>query len=887
MDIEHQVHETKIDAFAHGSRWVRADFHLHTKADKEFVYEGQITSFTNDYVTALADAGIGLGVIANHNKFDMAEFKALRKQARKRGIGLLPGVELSVNDGSNGVHTLVVFSDDWLQGGKDYINQFLNVAFAGKAPEQYEQENGRSNDDLVSTLKKLEGYNRDFFIVFAHVESSSGLWNEIAGGRMQELAKEPLIRRYCRGFQKVRTHDKPDKVCRTKVQRWWGEAYPAEVEGCDAKKLDEIGRGEKVFLKIGDFSFDAVKYALTDFAFRASAKKAPAVNHSHVNAVRFEGGYLGGKRVTFSPHLNCLIGIQGSGKSSVLECLRYALDIPFGEDAQDKEYKNNLVPYVLKSGGKVVVEATDRHGTRYEISRILNHNPDVYVDGELQMVSIRDTIIRKPLYFGQKDLAAQGRNFGHDLVEKLVGEDLRRQRDVISACNTELEEAIDSLTSVQSDSDQLTTLEAELQDVNFQLEQFDKHGVKDKLDKQVEFGKDVSFCDEVDEAANDWRSALQGTIEDVEEGFAELDHHTSKYNKPLFEEYNKELGKLKGSVGEAKKVIEAIDGSVARLAVLRGELDETKVGFKEEFAEVERDLVKALEDQGVTSIQPDAYIALTERQTELKMEIAALTKRTSKQSQKHQDVLKALARLNDAWHEEFKVISSALDKINAVQGPLQIKAIFKGDKTAFLGRLNDTFRGSNIRKEAYQALADSYADFAEIYKDMDRAKTIAKGKADTFAELFADSLIELLGCQIPNSYDVTYHGKALRSHSLGQRASAMMLFLLSQDDNDLLLIDQPEDDLDSQTVYEEVVKLLRTIKSDQQFIFATHNANFPVLGDAEIVSACSAEGDIFAVETGSIDAKDCQERIISIMEGGPEAFERRKTIYQIWRGKAA
>jgi hypothetical protein len=52
----------------------------------------------------------------------------------------------------------------------------------------------------------------------------------------------------------------------------------------------------------------------------------------------------------------------------------------------------------------VVVEATDRHGTRYEISRIWNHEPDVYIDGKLRPgVSIRETIITKPLYFGQKD----------------------------------------------------------------------------------------------------------------------------------------------------------------------------------------------------------------------------------------------------------------------------------------------------------------------------------------------------------------------------------------------------------------------------------------------------------------------------------------------------
>ncbi len=115
----------------------------------------------------------------------------------------------------------------------------------------------------------------------------------------------------------------------------------------------------------------------------------------------------------------------------------------------------------------------------------------------------------------------------------------------------------------------------------------------------------------------------------------------------------------------------------------------------------------------------------------------------------------------------------------------------------------------------------------------------------------------------------------------------MMLFLLSQDGNDLLLIDQPEDDLDSQTVYEEVVKLLRNLKPKQQFIFATHNANFPVLGDAETITTCSASDDEIVISVGNIDDRACQASVISIMEGGPEAFERRKAIYQIWKADTA
>ena len=94
------------ELFEYGAQWVRADFHLHTRADKEFCYEGEEDRFIASYVDALEAAGTRLSVITNHNKFDVNEFKALRKRARKAGIGVLPGLELSVKDGANGVHTL-------------------------------------------------------------------------------------------------------------------------------------------------------------------------------------------------------------------------------------------------------------------------------------------------------------------------------------------------------------------------------------------------------------------------------------------------------------------------------------------------------------------------------------------------------------------------------------------------------------------------------------------------------------------------------------------------------------------------------------------------------------------------------------------------------------
>ncbi|NCC85318.1 MAG: hypothetical protein EOM03_14495 [Clostridia bacterium] len=869
--------------FEHGNAWFRADFHLHTKADKEFKYDGKDEDFTTRYVEKLKETGIRLGVITNHNKFDKNEFQVLRKKAQKQGIGLLPGVELSVKDGANGVHTLIVFSDEWIEQGHDYINSFLGSAFHGKVPAQYEQENGRSNDDLLTTLRNLEKFNRDFFVVFAHVEAPSGLWNELRGGRMQELSQEPLIQKYCLGFQKVRTHDKPDAVCRTKVQQWWGGQYPAEVEGSDPKNLDQIGRGPSAFLKLGDFGFEAVKYALTDFRYRTT-KDVEVVHHSHVRAIRFEGGMLDGKRISFSPHLNCLIGIRGSGKSSVLESLRYALDIELGENAEDQEYKKSLLPHVLKSGGKVVVEAVDKHGTEYEIRRIWKEAPDVYVNGVLRPgVSIKGTIITKPLYFGQKDLSKAGKGFGQDLVEKLVGEQLKAIRQKIADEEERVRAAVKSVVDVAEDAEQKQSYEEELKDVKFQLEQFEKHGVQDKLSKQVEFDNDITYCASIDELVEQIHGDLDKVLSQADEDVKGLQKHESKINEEFFKKYDKKIQELKKAIEDAKANVGVIGKLKEQLSELKKELETEKAGLKEDFAEIERELIQELDKQGVKSIQPDDFKKLTQRKAELEKEIEGLKKATAKENNKRDALLRAIAALNDAWHEEYRAISETLDQINAAQPALKVEAEFKGDRREFADKMEQTFRGHSIRKDNYEAIAKKYSDFGAIYKDLEAAVKEAKSKAETLRKLFIENLGDLLTFQVPNKFNIKYHGKALRAHSLGQRASAMMLFILSQKENDLLLIDQPEDDLDNQTIYEEVVKLLKELKPKQQFIFATHNANFPVLGDAEVVMSCEAGEDDMSVETASIDAKDCQQKIVRIMEGGPEAFERRKKIYQLWK----
>ena len=117
------------------------------------------------------------------------------------------------------------------------------------------------------------------------------------------------------------------------------------------------------------------------------------------------------------------------------------------------------------------------------------------------------------------------------------------------------------------------------------------------------------------------------------------------------------------------------------------------------------------------------------------------------------------------------------------------------------------------------------------------------------------------------------------SLSDGQRNTAALALLLAQEGGPLV-IDQPEDELDSNFVFRELIPMLRKVKSKRQLIMATHNANLPVNGDAELVYAFEArDGKGEALACGGLDQASVTKAVLDIMEGTEEAFRRRREKY--------
>lgn len=869
--------------FDHGSTWLRADFHLHTKADKEFRYEGNDSDFVRLYVEALKEAQISVGVITNHNKFDFAEYRAIQKRARKDDIMVLPGVELSINDGANGVHTLIVFSDEWLAGGKDHINPFLTAAFQPKHPSDYENENGRTSSGIKPILALLEDHHKDYFLIFAHVEDRSGLWNELDGGRLIELGRNDVFRRRTLAFQKVRTHDVRDRKCRTKVAGWLGDAYPAEVEGCDCKSLGEIGKGKTCFVHIGDYTFDAVKYALLDHSNRVSPRPH-LIQRSYIERVQFDGGLLDGQAINLSAKLNTLIGIRGSGKSCVVEALRFALDIPFGDKSVDRDYKDGLIPFLLGSGGKVTVSTVDANRQRYVVTRIVGERPDVFVNATLQPgLSLHETVLRRPVYFGQKDLSSTGDGFERDLVEKLVAKDLEDIRKEIDKQAKKVRDCVRALEDSRTVDDDLRAHEKSLTDAKFRLSFYEEHDVASKLVRQVAFDNDDAKLNDLIETASSYTEALSQFITEQRGNLAREVGYESAQNADVFEEVDRLYRRLIKVLDRLMIVERHARAVIWRFGRSRSQLEARRAALKEEFASVERQLSEELQGAGAAAISPDEYKNLRRSITQAKNQIKKLREEGINRRKLHTKLTEEITALNELWRSEFQIISSALSSINASQDSLRIKAEFKGDKTAFLKQLVDVCKGSRIRESTLAMIADAYRDFATLYKGLEHAKTIVGKSGDTFEEYILSGLEDVITHQVPNKYTIEYRGKELKHHSLGQRASALMLFILSQHDHDVVIIDQPEDDLDNQTIYEDVITLVCRLKPEMQFIFATHNPNIPVLGDAEQVVACKYADAGITFSVGSIDSPAVQQHVIDIMEGGEEAFRKRRQIYEVWK----
>lgn len=855
---------------------MRADFHLHTIAERdprrtfrqEFSGETQRGECAKAWVEKLAAAGVRVAVITNHNLFDAEDYRQHAKLAAKRGILVLPGVELNVMSGS-GVHALIVFHPDGAQKEQDggtSIDRFLSAQFTSPP-----DTGTRTRDGLRDCLAKLDEMKREYFVVFAHVQSSNGLMNELEGNALAETIQQcgGLWAKRILGLQRVKDEG-------ALKRRWPKEVpLPAFVEGSDPKGMADVGTGSACFLKIGELSFDAVRFALHDHIERVRPKVPPPGSGPRLTSIRFAGGALDGIEFPFSPEMTSLIGSRGSGKSAVIECLRYGLDLPVGEDSR---YKNKLVEVMLANGGELTIVGTNAHGQAVEIRRPLGFNPKVYLEGKETKLRPED-VFPDVLYFGQKDLGHRGEQGDAEFFGKLFGPATPEERAEEERRRTLVQQAA---------QEQVTVLRAREKDDEFALEEerlkhelalYQERGVEQRLQAMTSFDTDkrtlADFIGRL-QAFRDELAMPMPTWRDLQSEFPRL-------HSEVFTAINERLGALSTELGDLSRdsaaILQRVDGLLGKLSAELMAIGDKERELQEQFAALQREI-------NAPDLDLQQYRQKRARFEQLGKLRQAASNRTVASQQALDRAVSGARSLHELWRTQHRRELAALEeRRRTIPESLTLRSEFEADREAFKTFLKAKLKGTGFRETSYDRITEEFRNGLVLQERRAEISTVLGGGADVqkLEQSLAAHLADFLTFRVPARQEILFDGAPIQELSLGKRATALLTLVMSLESHPIILIDQPEDDLDNETIFKQVVAPLLRRKADRQFIIATHNPNIPVLGDAELVHACREEAkSTYRHSSGSIDSQPTRHSIVQIMEGGEQAFEQRQKIYRQW-----
>lgn len=281
-------------------------------------------------------------------------------------------------------------------------------------------------------------------------------------------------------------------------------------------------------------------------------------------------------------------------------------------------------------------------------------------------------------------------------------------------------------------------------------------------------------------------------------------------------------------------------------------------------------------------------------------------------------MVKELEKRRDSLDRSYTERSSLLEKLRKNKDECEqelSRVIKKINKKSLNGRVKIKLQPRNNRENllkflsAFPGLAEKSLEWINqvedlsipsLRKDIDNGLEVlfekysgyglTKSKAEIIANMTVQQRLKLDEVDLLDVIDIQLNiggekenYKSLEQLSKGQQCTAVLNILLL-DNKDPLIIDQPEDNLDNAFIANNIISELRNNKLKRQFIFATHNANIPVFGDAELIGVLNEEdgqGKIDDDCLGSIDSEGVRKAVIQTLEGGNNAFRMRKAKYNL------
>jgi chromosome segregation protein len=934
-----------------GTTWHKSDFQCHTPRDRGWIGpttlpgatpadEAARDAWAARLIAECVARGISAIAITDHHDIVLAPYLQRAGAASSPPVVVYPGIEITCSDDAQCIAVFGPSADTAL------LQKLLNMLPGVMAADAAEAK-ACVIQPMKWTVAELfdgargEPHLRDTCIIFPHFSDGNAhkhLNKPSQNARFAELE--------CDGVYTEKSYNELDPVTLDKAYgkiNEWGTRRRAFIITGDSRSdtWDMLGvRG--CWIKLGEPTIEAVRQALLADEARI-AYEPPETPLERVVEVRIKSSLTSDDPfvITFNPGFNAFIGGRGSGKSAVLEYLRFGLartERDLGRaGAAGRDREEQLIEDTLKDG--YVEVDIEREGVRETWHRDLGHDRITITqqEGGTLEITLADARRRfRGRAFFQKQLSTTTRD-ATSATDQITGiavaEALDRRREIDQgidnaqrAMTTALQQLVTHWQAVLERAQaqaRVTDLKTRIGAITLRLKE---EGVSPEhvqiIADAPRYARGRSYLGQVSMRINAERVRLEGMRANIlaipMEQFADIgtfpdlatlsvqvnatrDRILSHINAALDElsplmtaygEANEQFGLRDAEFGAAHRA--AVDHQTSHRSLLdeNNRLTEELSAAEEQESELatrEKSTAEAIQQFGEARVKLKEL--LDERYT-------ILGTAADQVADKSSELLKARPKHDPAPVEYIRALCGLMEG-SYVQDAETKCSMWVADALAIdqegaWGRICDAILAAYEAKIAAGQPPEAPEPIVAMMKGfLFDGEPVTDRQVARIYQNLNDATVGSVLSAIPNDYIVmTYldEGRNIEfaKASPGQQASALLELLLRQSAG-TLIIDQPEDDLDNRIIM-RIVQLIRTSKNRRQLIFATHNPNIVVNGDADkIIALQSGEAPakpsdnpprIRLLDDGAIETASIREIITHIMEGGKEAFDLRSRKYR-------
>ena len=884
-----------LNAQSDGAGFHRADLHIHSYGPGGS-YDVTDTAMTPEGIidTAVREQ-LGIIAITDHNAIGNVD--AAFSYSLGKSICLVPAVEISTSQG----HLLCYFPDI------PALQQFV-----GKLTISADRRS--CSETLAQTLELADQFGG--FGILAHVDLEGGI--EAAMPKFNPFKEEVYCSKALLGIEVASKENaswySPDdpnpqrkglfdlrrkKLC-------FDEAYRlARVMSSDAHALSALGKNaagnrKLTRFKMENLSFAALRVAVEDSTARVRIEEAIPADVPRFIGMRISGGFLTNQVVRFNKNLNCIIGGRGTGKSTLIESLRVGAGTDINrEDFVDSDAWPDKIELIYRDqSGREQTFVREKFG-----ETVNQTDPEQGVT----RVTIES--------YGQGDTAEAIQHSDKDpsVLLRFLDEFL-----VIDQCVAEDEQLRQALLDNQTAVERLSLDVKGMPDVAKAKRNADEQV---RVLKEKEAGKLVVLEEKLANGKA-FRQQLIGDLAEIVESAREALSDTVTLES-LASRDGSDLPVGREQFEDVRQLLQAFAKKLAKHSTdIQSECEEIVVQIQEKLAawrsaeaKVQQELDAVRKDLEGKGVRLD--VGFIKKATKDAAEFAAKLQELQRRkiflgkvsAERTELVTKRKDNRREIFNERSKLAITLERNLRATIVDYSISVRFgEGRYSPELEEIIKTameWRTSRVPRAVLITRAMSPPELAEAVRrrQLKTITAISSGGEPVFTETEASQIVEKLSeprvmfaierCAYEDLPEIRVSRivdspsgekknvtKSFAKLSLGQQQSILLSIMLFSKNECPLIIDQPEDNLDSEFIYKTFVRVLRSIKERRQVIVVTHNANIAVLGDAELIIPLKATSDQATIQNrGSIDTPETRSLACAILEGSEEAFRRRMAIY--------